>query len=192
MSGDAGRPPVPYGSTDDWFWMDRNEWGFEGWVLDDAAGCEVWSNYFARAYDFGTGIVVRVWAGEPYESESTDWVVPPMDLDELTEWIASNTPAFAQQEDQDRFFEEILAGFRPAAHAPTDERVFGLADYEGDMLHVHLRSDGTFLVWCEDRKLLAEYPDLCAVKQAYDERLERNWSSLIVNDDWEQRWEACG
>jgi hypothetical protein len=58
--------------------MDRNEWGFEGWVPEEFAGDEVWSNFFGSAVDFGTGIKVKVWQGAPYESDSHDWVLQPM------------------------------------------------------------------------------------------------------------------
>ncbi len=55
--------------------MDRNEWGFEGWVPQDLnrmGDTELWSNYFASAVSFGSGIVVRVWDGEPYDSDCVD------------------------------------------------------------------------------------------------------------------------
>lgn len=64
------------------------------------------------------GIIVRVWKGEPYDSDCSDWIGPLMEVDELRSWIATNTPSFEQQAEQDRLFDEILVGFQPAVDAP--------------------------------------------------------------------------
>lgn len=193
MVGKDERPEVPHGSPDDWYWVDRNEWGFEGWAPEDHSIYEeVWSNFFATACDFGSGIVVCVWDGPPFESGSNEWVIPSMPHDEMIDWIRSHTSAFEQQKERDDFFAGLLEGFSAATAAPEGDCVFRLSDYEGsDRLEVVRSADGRFFVWNDERQLLKEFPDFCAIRHAYDERFSRNWSPMVADDEWKKRWEAC-
>lgn len=190
--GETVRPPVPYGSADDWYWEDRNEWGFEGWVPEEFEGDEVWSNFFGSAVDFGTGIKVWVWQGARYDSECLEYVVPSMSVDDLVRWLGTHTNALDLQADQDDFFAQILRGFQPSVGEPVGALVFRFADYDGDFLDAYCTDDGVLHVWCSDRGLVLDCADLCELKRVFDERLERHWSSLVMDDEWSQRWDACG
>lgn len=192
VTENTDRPTVPYGSPDDWYWEERNEWGFEGWVPEEFEGDEVWSNFFGSAVDFGTGIKVMVWQGAPYDSESLDYVVPSMSDEELVEWLEVNTNAFELQAIQDGFFAEVLRGFRPVEGEPAGVWVFRFVDYDTDRLEVYRTDDGVLHVWCSARGLLLDCSDLCELKRVFDERLERNWSSVQMDDERAERWDACG
>ncbi len=115
-----------------------------------------------------------------------------MELDELTTWIEANTPAFEYQAQQDLFFDEILDGFQTSTDAPQGEIICRLEDYDGFGLDVVLGPNGRFSVWWEERRLVNEYADLCAVNRAHEEHLQRHWSSVLISDEWKQKWETCG
>ena len=184
------RPPVPHGSPDDWWWQERNEWGFEGWVptvLDDGDDF----NSFTSVHHFEGGIEVVI-RPSGFDGEALSWLIPSMPSSALELWLRDHTPAFDLQQELDEFFEEILEDFAESVDRPAGSTLFFLSDYDAvDNIEVMLLADGSFAAWSNPHRALLRFNDFCELRRVYEAKLTWHWSPKRMDPEWEARWDSC-
>lgn len=183
---------MPHGSPDEWWWQERNEWGFEGWVPDQVDVDEGdYLNDFTVVYDFGKGMRIEV-SPEGYDGDVLSWVVPAMSSAELEQWLSANTPAFDLQAERDEFFSWMLDDFVKSENRPAGSLLFEFSDYDGrDIIEVLILPDNSFAAWSRQHQSALWFKDLCTLRRVYDDKLERHWTPERMDPEWERRWEDC-
>jgi hypothetical protein len=183
---------VPHGSPGEWWWQERNEWGFEGWVPDQVDVDEGdHLNDFTIVYDFGEGMRIEV-SPAGYDGDALSWVVPAMSRAELEQWLSANTPAFDLQAERDEFFSWMLEDFVKSENRPEGSLLFKFSDYDGhDIIEVLILPDNSFAAWSPQHQSTLWFKDLCRLRRVYDDKLERHWTPTRMDPKWERRWEDC-